>query len=91
VPIEDMHSTVNYRIRQSFELTEMLSKLSSYGDIRVEGESCFRFLPKNPDWPESCIYEDGRIFIIAENHFADEIDQYITELSDIIGMEIESE
>ena len=85
---EDMHETVSLRIREKFEMSEVVSKLASYGDVRRDDESCYRFSPKNPDWPEACIYEDGRVFVIAESHFADEIAEFAKNLGEILGMEI---
>lgn len=88
MPEEDIHETVPFKIREHFEFSEMISKLSSYGDLRKDEEDCYIFSPKNPDWPEVCIYDDGRLFVIAESHFSDEIDDFIKTLSEILGMEI---
>ena len=88
MPLEDLHETVSFRIRERFEFSEIISKLASYGDIRFEDDNCYKFLPKNPDWPEACFYEDGRLFVIAESHFADEIEEFVRNISEILGMEI---
>jgi hypothetical protein len=88
---EDLHDTISFQVRERFEFSELLSKLISYGDIRKESEDCFRFYPKNPDWPETCFYEDGKLYVITENHFMDEIEEFVTMLSEILGVEIVGE
>lgn len=78
-----------YRIREKFETTEIICKLQPYGEVEEdEKEKCYRFVPKDPDWPEAYIYGDGRVMVISEKHFADEIETFIRDLVDILGMEV---
>lgn len=88
MPFEDLHETTEFRIREKFECSEIMSKLASYGEIRLESGKCMRFVPKNPDWPEAAFYEDGRLFVLSESHFADEISEFVRNLGEILGMEI---
>lgn len=88
MPQEDLHETVSYKVREKFEGKEILAKLEMYGEVQTADADCYLFSPKNPDWPKAYVYEDGRIFVLTENHFSDEIEEFIQTLSDILGMEI---
>lgn len=85
---EDLHETCAYRIREKFESREIFNKLSTFGQMRQVDQNCYRFIPQNPDWPNALIYGDGRIYVLKEKHFNEEIETFVHELSELIGMEI---
>lgn len=86
--MEDLQDTASYKVREKFEGREMLSKLAMYGEVHEADGDCHLFTPTNPDWPKAYIYEDGRIYVLTENHFQDEIDDFVKNISDVLGMEI---
>jgi hypothetical protein len=80
---------VRYKFREKFEMSELVSKLSSYGEVEIIKDQGVRFIPRDPDWPEAYFYLDGSIDVITEEHFEDEIESFIDTVAYILGVDIE--
>lgn len=78
--------TLRYVTDGTYVLAEVRAKLEGLGVVYEQEPGRVRFVPDDPSFPNTVLYEDGLIELDVESASDPRLEQYLAELSRWLGL-----
>ena len=81
--------TLRYVTDGTYVLTEVRAKLEGLGVVYEQEPGRVRFVPDDPSFPNTVLYEDGLIEMKVDSTADHRLERYLAELSRWLGLELQ--